>query len=87
MSSKISRIKKEIFEAINLSFENTSLHGISNIAQAKYISVRITWLICFISSVGICGWYLFKTIVSFLSYTTVTNIQINNMFYLPFPIS
>ena len=75
--------KKEIIAATKATLENSTLHAVSNIAQAKYNSVKILWTVGFLLSATACGWYLVQSISAYYKYETgdsLTQFSIRNLF-------
>ena len=70
---KDSRIK--IFKKITALLELSTSHGIPNIVRSNRISVKILWTICFLVSVSICSFMVFKGASDYLQHETVSKIE------------
>ena len=75
-----------IKESIKTTLEGSSIHAIPNIVRNKYISLKMLWLLCFLASSAGLGYFLSLTISDFLTYPVITNIEINHVQQLIFPI-
>ena len=83
---KKAKMKKEILQMLKSKVKNTTLHGLPKIMSSKYYTLKILWLVCFLGSVGVCGWFLSQSISSYLSWQVVTYDQINYVFQQSFPV-
>ena len=73
-------------KATKETLASSSLHGVVNITKGKYWILKFVWIVCLLSSLSLSGVYLNELISDYLKYETVTNLQINYVQELPFPI-
>ena len=78
--------KEQIIETLNETVDLTSIHGIPNIVKNKNILTKIMWIIFFLGSVGVCGWFLVTSFLSFFNFDYVTNIEFTYQNQIIFPI-
>ena len=79
-------LEEKIKEATKITLEGSSIHSIPNITRTRYKSLKIIWLLCFLTSSSLCAWYLVDSIQDYLKYETVTNIKIRQVNQLPLPV-
>ena len=84
--SQEKSIKQKIFEANIETLESSSIHAIPNITRNRFYTVKMLWVICFLASSGICAWFIYNSITDYLNYDVVTNIEINYLNKIRFPI-
>jgi len=79
--SKFDKIKKRTGELLEVS----SIHGIPNIVRTKSLFILIMWSIFTVFSACYGSYFVFKSIVDYLKYDTVTKIEIINEKVVQFP--
>ena len=79
-------LKQKIIEANTETLESSSVHAIPNITRNKFYSVKLVWIICFMASSGVCAWFIYNSISSYLNYDVVTNIELDYVNKLQFPV-
>jgi hypothetical protein len=76
-------------ELVQLSLEtlsNSTIHAIPNITRNKFKIIKFMWLICFLMSSSACCGFIAKSIMDYLKYDVVSNIQVDYQDRLIFPI-
>jgi hypothetical protein len=58
------------------SFVDSTAHGIGHIFKRENIFLKFMWLICFLVSAGLCGYFLEISITEYLQHETVTHTEI-----------
>ena len=79
-------LRNRIKESVKTTLEGSSIHAIPNIVRAEFISVKIFWFVCFLASSGCLGYFMSLTISDYLTWPVITNIKINHVQQLTFPI-
>jgi hypothetical protein len=79
-------IKQKIIETNIETLESSSVHAIPNIIRSKFRSVKILWTVCFLASVGVCAWFIYQSISNYFNFDVVTNIQLDYVNRIKFPI-
>lgn len=65
--------------------EQSTVHGIANIARTRNRFLQIIWLICLLASSAYCVYTIILAIQDYLSYPVVSNMQIVNELPTEFP--
>ncbi len=78
--------KQKIIKANIETLESSSVHAIPNITKNRFYLVKLVWVVCFLASNGVCAWFIYKSISDYLNYDVVTNIEINYVNKIQFPI-
>jgi hypothetical protein len=79
--SKLVKVKKRTGELL----ETSTLHGIPNIVRTKSLFILIMWSSFTVLSACYGSYFVFKSIVDYLKYDTVTKIEIINEKVVQFP--
>ena len=58
--------------------ESSTSHGLPNIVRSSRISMKILWTVCFLAAFGVCIWMIQQSVSDFLSYDTVSKIEVIN---------
>ena len=77
-----SEIYKEIFKEFA---EHTSTHGLGNLCRTKSKSIRLLWILCFLTSFGYCFYQLVCSVLDFISYPTISKYELLNEIPMVFP--
>ena len=80
------KLRNEIKESIKSTLEGSSIHALPNIVRNKHIFLKIFWFVCFLASSGGLGYFMSLTISDYLTWPVITNIEINHVQQLTFPI-
>ena len=56
--------------------ETSTSHGLPNIVRSSRISMKILWTVCFLAAFGVCIWMIQQSVSDFLSYETVSKIEV-----------
>ena len=76
----------KIRQANKETLESSSVHALPNIIRNRFYPVKIMWVICFFgSSIG-CAMFISKSISDYLNYDVITNIKIDYVNKLKFPM-
>ena len=81
-NSALIRIKLAVKETA----ENSTSHGIPNIARTDSNILKLMWLICLLGSAGGCAYLVFDSLNGYLNYEVVTKISKISETPSPFPI-
>ena len=81
MGKKLDKIKK----AFKIIGSKAQAHGIPKIFNSTHIVMRVMWLMITIGSASVCLLCLTKTILDFLKYPVVTNINVKSEIPAEFP--
>ena len=76
---------KKINETIISIIEDSTIHGIPRLVKPNSWISKIAWLIFFICSINYCIYLIITTVLSYLQYNTVTNIEIVTEIPAEFP--
>lgn len=79
------KLRAEIKETLKKFSSMTTSHGLPHLMEAKHFYIKIMWLLCMLSSFSLCGFMVFKGILSFASYEVTTTVRIENQQELEFP--
>ena len=85
-SWKNSFLKNEIIKYAKETLESSSIHAIPNITRNKFSIIKLMWFICFCISFYACVLFMAKSINDYGNYDIVTNVKINYVQKLPFPV-
>jgi hypothetical protein len=77
---------KEVIVLTKETLEYASICGSVNIIKSRFNIVKIAWAMCVLGSFALCAYSIVSLIGSFLNYDTTTNIEIENLNKIPFPI-
>ena len=77
---------RDILKSTKDTLESSSIHAIPNIVRNKFYLIKIMWLLCFLTSTGACGWFMYKSISEYLKYDVVSNVKIEYVNRLEFPV-
>jgi hypothetical protein len=75
----------ELLEAFKKWSLQSTLHGFSNVIDTNRTTVRIMWLICILTSIGLCSFLTINSFVEYFKYETSSNIEITYDTYTTFP--
>lgn len=75
--SKINKIKETIIE----SGLNSTTHGPPHILKSKRLMTKLMWYVCTLISTVACSYLMIKTILTFINFDHVTNLE--NVFEQP----
>lgn len=64
---------------------STTVHAIPNIMRSPNITIKFMWFICFLVSLGFCGFFLYDGLLNYFEYKYVTNIEEINEYSAEFP--
>ena len=78
--------KKYFYQLTRETLESSSIHAIPNIVRNRFYIIKFVWFLFFLASVSSCGWFMYKTIVEYLNYETVSKTEIKYQPMLKFPI-
>ena len=81
-NSSFTRIKLVIKETA----ENSTSHGIPNIARSNSYILKFLWLICLLVSTVGCGYLVYNSLKSYFNYEVVTKITKHSQTPSPFPV-
>ena len=84
-NENVSLIYK-IIGSIKSTVESSSIHAIPNIVRTKYISLKAIWFFCFLVSSAGCVYFMVQSVLDYLTWPVVTNIDVNHVQELIFPI-
>ena len=91
---KNSTLVKKCIDQLKFTSDTSSLHGIPNLTSISKLHPSTTrlkcltllWSFCLIVSYSSCAWFMFTSIVDYLNYDVVTNIDIKYMSRIKFPV-
>lgn len=86
MSSDSKEKKMELLQLTLDTLSSSTIHAIPRITQNRFFIIKVMWMICFLISSGVCSWFITKSIMDYLKYEVVSNIEINYQERLIFPI-
>jgi hypothetical protein len=76
----------EIKNTIKETLKSSSIHGVPNITKAKFMSLKVMWLICLLGSSGYCSYIIYQSVSDYLKYGVVSFTRIEVVSQLNFPI-
>ena len=76
----------QILFEIKQSAENSSSHGIPNIARSQSYWLKLMWIICILGSAGGCAFLIYKSLIGYLDFEVVTKITKISETPSPFPV-
>lgn len=76
---------KKIKLAVKNLIEEASVHGLPKIIKSKRIITKAMWAFCFFLSSSACFYYSIKTLVDYLDYETITNVNVYSEIPTDFP--
>ena len=79
-------LTNKIIGSIKSTVESSSIHAIPNIVRTKYISLKAIWFFCFLVSSAGCVYFMVQSVLDYLTWPVVTNIDVNHVQELIFPI-
>jgi hypothetical protein len=77
---------KKILATVVETLDSSSIHALPNIVKNQSYLIKFMWVICFLASNGVCFWFLTTSVMAFLEYDVVSNIHVNFVDKLAFPI-
>ena len=75
----------EILNKAKELLENSTIHAIPQLIRTDFQLIRILWTISFVASSGLCGYFIFDGIKSYLEYEVITKIEFENDIPAVFP--
>jgi hypothetical protein len=78
MHSEILKKAKELLE-------NSTIHAIPQLIRTDFQLIRILWIISFLVSSGLCAYFIFDGIKSYLEFEVITKIEFENDIPAIFP--
>lgn len=82
--TELSLWSKLKYASVDIGLKST-IHAIPNILGHEKWSLKIVWMICFVTSAAICITLIFNDIFEYLEYDVVTTVTINYDAPAPFP--
>ena len=75
-TKSVKSLREELSELIADWMAFTTIHGLSRILNAKYVALKLMWLVCFLMGMGITIYLIATTIQVYFEYNEITNTQI-----------
>lgn len=76
---------KAIKLAVSRFVDNSTAHGLRNVANGDYIFLRVMWLLATLASAAYCAFLTSKSIMSYLQFDVLTKISVINQMPSNFP--
>jgi hypothetical protein len=68
------------------TLQSSTSHSVSRITNAKYLSIKIVWIIASVLSISACCFIIVKTISEYLKFDVVTKVRVFNELEAEFPV-
>lgn len=69
---KYDKIKEIVIERT----KSSTVHGFPNIVSSDKLFVKLTWILCVLSMIGLCSYIIIQSILSYFEYEVIKNIEI-----------
>jgi hypothetical protein len=66
--------------------QNSTSHGLPNIARARNNLVRFIWVVCFLAMSGLCSWLILESVCEYLEYKANSKIKIVTEIPMDMPV-
>lgn len=77
--------KNKAKENIKEISSQSSIHGLPNILNSKYVVFKLIWLICFAMSISYCSYLLVQMVISYFNYDKIVKIKYLSDYNMDFP--
>lgn len=77
----INKAKENLKEISSQS----SIHGLPNILNSKYMFTKLVWLICFVMAISYCSFLVVQMVMSYLTYDVLVKIKYIADYNMDFP--
>ena len=68
-------LNKKLKSIILKKIETTSIHGVPQIVNTKYLFIKVIWLVFFTISCGVCAYYIINNVQQYLNYEITSKIE------------
>ena len=72
----MSEFKKKFKALVKEDFTYSSIHGFSNMANSKHMSIQVFWAICVLVAMSACTYLMATCVISYLKYEVITKLSI-----------